>query len=286
MATAVVEVAMRDLKAIGRISMQSGVNASKSLNAFSSINLSRVQEDMKANWYGGGKFLYPAKGSKLSLGGGFLISSGTLHTNNRLGAYYYSGYPMIMRENPNSYPVGWKESGGIALTLPVQQIRFADLLLRMGYTRRDSIVYVNFTNWKYWDEDGDPEDPQVIDDYKYNWMIIRFKETIPDNFLVGLDNISEVFNIESNSEPVFLKCYRTMSFGWFFKIPFEDLENNILGHAQFDISYLNGYKQISNSVLSPVDPGSAWDWVEAIPSKVFWSWLNESSPSVRPNPFA
>ena len=285
MAAAVVEVAMRDLKAIGRISMQSGANASKSLNAFSSINLARVQDDMVANWYGGGQFLYPAKGSKLSLGGQFLISSGTLHVLGRVGAYYYDSFPMIMREKPNQYPADWMESGGTAISLPNDTMTMKEFLEYSGYTRRDSIVYVNFTNWKYWDESSDPDDPQIIDDYKYNWFILKFKATIPDAFVVTLNNVSEIFEVESNSDPIFLSCERTRMFGWFFKIPFEDLENNILGHAQFDISYINGFKQIGNSQLLPVANGGAWDWTDANPSQVFWSWLNESRPSVKPNPF-
>lgn len=285
MAAAVVEVAMRDLKAIGRISMQSGANASKSLNAFSSINLSRVQSDMVANWYGNGQFLYPTKGSKLSLGGQFLISSGTLHKVGRDWGYYYNGYPMIMRENPSQNPADWMDSGGVAIDMPNGNLTMKEFIEKLGYTRRDSIVYVCFTNWKYWDETTDPEDPQVIDDYKYMWFVVKFKATIPDNFVVTLANVSEVFEVESNSQPIFLSCQRTHKFGWFFKIPFEDLENNILGQAQFDISYVNGFKQISNSQLLPVDSIGTWQWTDEIPSRVFWSWLNESRPSVKPNPF-
>ena len=59
MITAMVESMMKQLKPVARISMQSGANKSKSLNAFSSFNLHLVAQDCKAHWYGDNTFVYP-----------------------------------------------------------------------------------------------------------------------------------------------------------------------------------------------------------------------------------
>lgn len=49
MCTSMVEALMRDLKEVGRISMQSAANKSKSLNAFSSYNQDLIKKGVDAN---------------------------------------------------------------------------------------------------------------------------------------------------------------------------------------------------------------------------------------------
>ena len=285
MATAVVEVAMRDLKEIGRISMQSGANRSKSLNAFSSINLSRVHDDMKANWYGGSRFLYFTKTSEVSLGGSFLISSGTLQRKTWEGTWHYFDFPIIMREDPRVYPIDWKEGGGFGFLLPEDGVTMRELLAQLNMTRRDMNVYVDFYKYEYWDEKSDPEDPQIVEAYQYCWMIVKTKADVPDNFVVTLGNVASVFDVQSNFDYIPLYCHRTRYFGLWHKVPFSDLEINILGQASFSVSYINGYKQISNSTLVSISDTGKWDWIESAPVDVFWSWLNESTPSRKPSPF-
>lgn len=285
MATAVVESAMRDLATIGRMSIQSAPNATKSLNAFARLNLHEVFEDMKANWYGNGRFLYNLKGESQSLGGRFLLSQGTLQANHFSGPLWGYGYPSQYDHSGQPIPSDWHMYGGINWDTMSDDFTVGDWLRKKGYNRNEVYVYVAYVRTQKWDEHSDPEDPQVIEDYHFTYAIITFSQTLPDSTKLTKENLDKFFVIHTNGDFVTMKENYYFRYSVFLKIPESDLETAIISHGAFTITDWKGYKQIKTAYMQPVHGWQPWDWIKRYPAKVFYSWLGETTPSVKPNPF-
>ena len=169
MVTAMIEALMRDLTPVARISMQSGVNPSKSINAFSSFNLNKVREDMIANWYGNQKFVYPIKDSDVKLGGIYTISAGTLQLMqgevNNIG-WSYDGWGLNGHKWFNKRVNHWV---GMQKRCVCSDNTLGTLLRESNMLRTD--VFVSVCNREYFIYNPELEEDEIV--YKYDYIGIK-----------------------------------------------------------------------------------------------------------------
>lgn len=292
MVTGMVEGLMKGLRKIGTISMQSGVNKSKSLNAFSSFNLQQVNADMKANWYNSRNYLYPFanKGSKdyPETGGHWLISSGTLHFN----LYDWEGEDI----NPEYWTrlspwYGWVFYG-IKLKIDSAWLTIGDFLKGHQITRLDTIVYCFWEDSTY--PSGDEGDAEFFQGFGY--CICTVNPYLSDMAPLTTENLKALFIIDHNRPlffersndgsvtpkphtdmPDFLAIGR-MCNNW-------DLIEAVGYQAAFSISYLDGKKKISNSKMHNPDTYDPSEYMVQPPTKVFGSWVGQYWERHYPSPF-
>lgn len=281
MVTSMVESMMRDLKEVGRISMQSAANKSKSLNAFSHYNLMRVAQDCKANWYGNNQFVYP-KHSRFDinvqdLGGPYMISSGTLQFELFDSLYHTN--------NPQQYLKGSfsnrNEFYAVKFLIPSDVQTFGQLLRRWHLTRLDAVVLCGL---RYYFDQPDPEEDGV-EYLKHNYLILTPNAAISDGQLISDDLLSQAFLINYSLAPVvgIAKDNSFVSYGW--KTDIYDHDETFYYWAGFSISYLDGKKKISSSQYSSPD-GGTFPWLRnAAPTNVFGSWMDEPGNTHYPSPF-
>lgn len=285
MGTAIVEALMRDIKEIACISMQSGANRSKSLNALSSMNLVRVHEDLKNHWDTEGDFMYNTKGDNAHCGGKFLISAGNLMKNHFSGLEDGRFWPQWGKDPDGSFPSWGSEYSVIKWEIPSSVRTVGDLLKYFDMTRRDTFGYVNFHYLVKEDESSDPDDPQIIEDYRYRWMIVRINEYIPDYTVISKEVLDSLFVIES-SDPmtrIWQDAYRVYGIGEV--VPMPDIEEYIVSHAAFTISYPYGRKAVSNAELKPTAQGSQFTYFGHLPCEVYWSYIDAQPDTILPSPF-
>lgn len=281
MCTSIVEALMRDLKPIGRISMQSGANKSKSLNAFSSFNLQLVARDCKAHWYRDNQFYYPPTQligeSYEQIGGEFLLSSGT---------WQYNGFDAIVHEItptdiwPYRYFFG-KRFAGLRFDLLQVDETIDHFLTRHFMTPLDCVCFACFHTW----QDSDPEidDPDTYT--KHSYIIANVDATIGRNALITPEVLRSLFIINSDREVFQNVSDDGRSFYLGFLIDNENENAYFLTMGGFSISYATGKKKISSSYLRGVDgryQGYVYDYA---PAEVFGSWMGEPNVSPYPSPF-
>lgn len=281
MATAMIEVMMRDLTPIARISFQSGKNMSKSLNAFSAINLMRVRDDMIANWYGGARFVYPIKGGDLSQGGAYLISSGTLQ---RL-PYEHKEFVQC---SPSSWNCGENDIGKRAVQFAGFRFEggfnyktFGEFLDRSKISRSDVFVSVIFREVHVYNPETESDDIS----YKYQWAIAKIKPSIPDSWLIPGKGVTEIFDIQTSGDAVgcLNHVYNRTHIGLI--IPDDRPDDSIIYWGCFAISYRNGFKQMQSCELVN-NMGTSAAWISGhAPANVFWSWNEGESRHDMPSPF-
>lgn len=281
MCTCMVEALMRDLKPVGCISMQSGANKSKSLNAFSSYNLMLVGRDCKANWNGGNQFRYPATAEAgaidTPLGGRFMLSSGTwqmngfdecLHRMNVLDIWPYQEFVL-------------KRFAGFRFALADGPESVANFLKRHFLTRLDTMVFACFHSW--FEFDPDPENPHEF--FKHSYALLTINPQFSDDTLVTPQTISELFLADSDW-PIFKRCSdNNRDFYIGFLIDNDADSAYFYTYGGFTISYLDGKKKISSSSFAVVD-GDADDYFRgAAPCDVFGTWMGEPKVIPYPSPF-
>lgn len=281
MVTSMVESMMRDLKPVGRISMQSGANKSKSLNAFSHYNLLRVAQDCKTNWYGNNQFVYP-KHSRFDmnvqdLGGPYMISSGTLQFELFDSLYHTN--------NPQQYMKGEftsrNEFFGVKFLTPSGVQNFGQLLRHWHMTRLDAVV---FCGLRYYSEAPNPEE-EAVDYLKHNYLILTPNPAIRDEELITDDLLAQAFLIDSSLTPIVgrAKDDSFVAYGW--KTDIYNLDETYWYWAGFSISYADGRKKISSSQYHSPD-GETFPWLRyAAPTNVFGSWMDEPGNTNYPSPF-
>lgn len=278
MCTSMVEALMRDLKEVGRISMQNAANKSKSLNAFSSYNLMLVSRDCKAFWNGGGNFHYPPTiliGDKYEqLGGAYMLSSGT---------WQYNGFDecLYMEDATTIWPfvqfLG-REFAGVRFSLIDSPETVADFLKRHYMTVLDTIVFAGFHDWT--DTDIDPDEPKYMTQHAY--IMATINPAIDVNSLVTPDVLENLFVFKSNWE-VFQKCSdngKDFYFGML--INTNEYDSRILTYGGFTISYSEGKKKISPSTLRLVPGNFDGYYYNYAPCDVFGTWIG--TPEVKPYP--
>lgn len=281
MVAAMIEGLMRDLTPVARISMQSGVNQSKSLNAFSSFNLNKVREDMIANWYGDQKFVYPVKDSDLKLGGLYTISAGTLQLmrgENSNHGWSSSGWGMFGHKWFNKRVSYW---AGMQKRCTCSDNTLGTLLRENNMLRTD--VFVSVVNREYYVYNPELEEDEVV--YKYDYVIAKLKDTLPDSTpLDALEN-DDVWEVTTNCDAIFHFCKSDMIFTVGSGIPFDNYDDHILYYANFLISRRDGSKKISSSVFRNFSSDDA-TWLDGhAPTNVFYSWLGEHMDDHWPSPF-
>lgn len=278
MCTSMVEALMRDLKEVGRISMQSAANKSKSLNAFSSYNLQLVARDCKTFWYGGGKFHYPPTtfigDNYEALGGAWMLSSGT---------WQYNGFDELKFTNeptrlfPYAQYFGC-EFAGVRFRLLSQPETVADFLKRHYMTVLDTIVFAAFHDWT--DDETDPDDPKYMTQHTY--IMATINPAIDMNAWVTPVLMADLFVFESNWEVFSRMAEGNRDFYFGLMIDTNHFESRLLSYGAFTISYLEGKKKISSSTLQLVPDNWTGYYYNYAPTDVFGSWMG--TPSIKPYP--
>lgn len=281
MATAMVEIMMRDLTPVAKISFQSGKDKSKSLNAFSSINLMRIREDMKANWYGGGRFVYPIKGGDISQGGAYLISSGTLQ---RLP---YENKEFVLT-SPQSWNCGTKDIGKAAVEFAGFRFEggftyhtFGEFLDASKISRSDTFVTVIFREFHTYNPETESDDIA----YGYQYSIAQIKPNLADSTVIPGKGVREIFDITTNGDAVGVlnQEYNRTHIGLI--IPADCPDDRIYYWGCFAISYRNGFRQVQHTELRN-NYGSSEPWlINHAPTNVFWSWLDNQPMGDLPSPW-
>lgn len=281
MITAMIEALMRDLTPVARISMQSGANQSKSLNAFSSFNLNKVREDMIANWYGNQNFVYPIKDSDVKLGGYYTISAGTLQ---------------LIKGESNNYGwsfSGWGDNGHrwfnkrVNLWVAMQKRcscsdnTLGTLLRENNMLRTD--IFVSVCNREYFIYNPELEEDEIV--YKYDYVIAKLKDNLPDSTTLDDLESDDVWEVTTNCDAIFHFCKDELLFTVGSGIPFDNYDDHILYYANFMISRRDGMKKISSSVFKKISPGEgSWLYGHA-PTNVFYSWMGAHITDRWPSPF-
>lgn len=281
MITAMIEGLMRDLAPIGRISFQSGANASKSLNAFSSFNLNKVREDMIANWYGRQNFVYPIRESDMKLGGIYTISAGTLQ---------------LMEGEQNNYgqsASGWGLNGQIWFNKRVHtwvamqkycksiDNTLGSLLRESNMLRSD--LFVSVANREYYVYNPDTQEDEVV--YKYDYVIAKLRDDLPDSTTLDQLESDSCWDITTNADPIFHFCKDAKLITIGFGIPFDNHDDHLLYYANFMISRRDGTKKVSSSVFKNTWPGGGV-WIDGhAPTNVMYSWMHAPINNHWPSPF-
>lgn len=281
MVTAMVESMMKELKPVARISMQSGANKSKSLNAFSSFNLNRVAQDCKANWYGNNQFVYPRHYRTdidiKDLGGTYLISAGTLQGDAFDELYHEDHANMILQDWPSIQV----EFYGLKFNTPANLFNVGQFLSFHRMTRLDTVVFVGF---KEWIEFLDPDDGGVVH-YEHCYIIATINPSIPDEQVLNEETLSQLFILQSEHNPV---CARAIDSSFIaIGFPANNVDGDETFHywAGFTISYREGKKKISSSSYQPIPPFTGTWLLNAAPTNVFGSWIGEPMNYHYPSPF-
>lgn len=285
MGTAIVEAFMRDINPIANISVQRGANQSKSLNHVSQRNLWRVHKDMLEHWDSDGKFQYNIKGLNAACGGYFFVSSGTLRYNGFTDCVSgdYADKGLLFEDK--MLPFGVDMYAGLMWELPDQVNTVGDLLSHFKLSKSDKLCFVDFYGDPYLDPDSDPDDPQIVEDYGYKWMIVGFDNMIPDDTLITPDLLQILFITDSSFTvlPYWNDTHRR--FGLLHTMSISDIGNSIYSKAGFTISYREGRKKISNSELIPVEGSSGMPFTNHRPCDVYWSYVGKPAGTVLPSPF-
>lgn len=281
MCTSMVESVMRDLKPIGRISMQSAPNKSKSLNAFSSYNLSLVARDCKNNWYSGNKFYYPATSNvgtpHEELGGAYMLSSGT---------WQYNGFDELVHlDNPISvWPFAvmrGKRFAGMRFRLSSQPETVDAFLRRHFMSALDVVVFACFHDW----QESDPEIDDPIYYTKHSYVIAQVNSAIGSQTQITPDSLRNLFVIESDWE-----VYQNISddgrdYYLGFLIDNENENAYFYTYGGFTISRLEGKAKISSSSMQLVDDGIDNYFLGQAPADVMGTWMGEPNVKPYPSPF-
>ena len=281
MYTAMVESLMKELKPVGRISMQSGKNKSQSLNAFSSWNLRMVANDAKAHWYGNQAFVYPRHYRTTmdiqDLGGPYIISSGSLN---------YDLFSSLLFE-PNCITkfldiTDWNLAFfGMMFDCRIAAETVSSFMARHKMTRLDTMGYCGFRSWLSYEPNSD--DPQTY--MKHEYFLVKINLRLDGELVMTPDIIRELFEFSYSLQPQVVISRDGLSFGIGWLLDLDHLDDQLFYHAGFSISYVNGKKAISSHQYeNPVGGAEPW-LMDAQPSKVFGSWMGDPTNPNYPSPY-
>lgn len=274
MCMAMVEALMRDLKPVGRISMQSGVNQSKSLNAFSSNNVMLVAQDCKVHWNGDNQFVYPLPYQMLELGGAYMISSGTLQRNLFKDLRYIDS-PFFPSGSVKD-AVMWATV--VVFDVPAHVQTVGELLRYWGVTRLDKVVQAWY-RYYFW---TDPESGDMYQGGVYEYIIWNVNPSIHDSAQLTAEIIQSIWMPTTPVTPFasYKPAEGMLYLGSGGKWGVDD--NWLYYHAAFSISYEGGKKKISSSRLTMCYTELQWLLDENRPCDNFGGWMG--TPGVKPYP--
>ena len=281
MVTAMVESMMKQLKPVGRISMQSGANKSKSLNAFSSFNLRLVAQDCKAHWYQDNQFVYPRHLRDnidiYDLGGLYMISSGTLQGNGFDELYTETRGRQVLKD----WPSNDIEFYGVKLKINSNVQTVGQFLFSHALTRLDTIVFVGFRTWL---EQPDQEE-EPIEHAEHNYLIATINPSVKDDELIQDEVLERLFIFETNYQPSFAIAKDNSFCAMGFAADIVTLTMQYHYWAAFTISYRDGRKKISSSSYRPIPPFTGQWLLYAAPTNVFGTWIGDPGNRHYPSPF-
>lgn len=281
MCVAIVESLMRDLKAIGNISFQSGKNKSQSLNAFSSNNLRMVKRDCEANWYHDNRFVYPKHLRTdiqiRDLGGPYIISSGSLSGNifDREVFSEYAGRDYDSVAPADQYFYGVEFDCQIGVTTVGQFIRAHRM------SKLDRFGFCFFRQWLSWP--GVEEEGVIL--LHHNYIIGSFNTRLADDTIITPDVVTQLFALTSDVDPVVLIGRNGDRFAIGKLCDYYRVDEQCYYMTGFSISQVSGKKQISTSFYHTPD-GSDDPWYnDSAPCHVFGSWMSQYDVDPYPSPF-
>ena len=281
MCTSMVEALMRDLRPIGNISMQSGTNKSKSLNAFSSFNLQLVAQDCKAHWYSDNSFFFPTTSNigtpSEQLGGRFMLSSGT---------WQYNGF-----DNLEHLTEPWriwaqasfmgKRFCGMRFSLDTWGESVGKFLQRHHMSSLDQLCFACFHDWI--DSESSPDDP--IYRTRHSYIIAQINSAIAPELLLDAEILEKLFICNSDWE-VFRRISddgRSYYIGLL--IDNENDDAYFYTYGGFTISKITGKKLISSSRMMFNQADTERYLAGHAPADVFGTWMGEPSIKPYPSPF-
>lgn len=278
MCAAMVENAMKQLRPIATISMQSARNKTTSLNAWASFNLRKVQRDCQEHWYGQNLFIFPARNPKekdiQDLGGPYLISSGSL----RKDVFDRKVYDEFPAQRWQGSGMVTKQFYGVLFNCNLGTQTLNDFRMKHSMTSRDSICFAGFRNWFEWNE-GEEESVEYM---KHSYFVATMNMRMPSSTILDESTIPQYFSIASDVPVSILFAKDRRSFAIGILTDFEAKDESFYYDAAFSISYASGKKLISSSTYTNPDGGQEPWWLNREPANVFGSWMGE--PSVRPYP--
>ena len=281
MATAMVESLMRDLKEVGKISMQSGTNKSKSLNAFSAWNIQRVLADMKANWYTSTRFVYQEKDIDSANGGRYLLSSGTLPTNHCKRIECLTSDNSTSAERLEAYGQAVSEGSGLVFACPSSASNIREFLQANNIHRSDIFVWCAFIeNDKY-----SEKTEEVEQTFHYRYFIASINPFLGDTVALSEDSLKSLFLVKGSVAPSVHISYVLNEARLFNFVAWRDEDTFHWYYGGFTVSYQSGRKQIKSSEFIPVDGiGEPW-LLNHRPTNCLWSWYGLETRQNMPSPY-
>lgn len=278
MCTGMVEAMMRDIKPLAKVSFQSAANKSKSLNAFSSINLMRVAREVKDYWWQTHDFEFPEKGERLKVGGRWTISSGSLKYNC-FGGYFADAMSAAWIDPLVRY--SWA-SFGVYFEKRSQLATIGEWMDSYKLTYSTEIwIALYYTNQDQYKEG------------QYCWCRITLDPSVRRTDENSESNIGNLIQFSANRYGVKGWCRpyeyapdRKHALCIGFRIDEQPTDFIALMGAAFTITYVNGRKMISNSMMNWISdtPESEWgDW--RYPAYCVSSWTNPEVPAPVPYPY-
>lgn len=273
MITAVVERLMKDLKEVAKISIQSAKNKSKSINAVSSFNLSRMLQDAKQNWYNEGRFVYPRKGDPLNAGGLFLVSSGTM-SYNCFAEYVNTVYDDY---NRSRFVFGNRTGSYLAFRIPYAGCTIREFMMANRLTYASTIVHVNLMR-----------NQDTHRDSFYCYSIIKLSSKAKPTDLANAETLDRLFTVKANRfadryyyDPSIVhpqwpdRAYLAYLIG---NAEVAQISNyDPIYMAGFSKDYVNGRLLTSSATLANCIGGSGlWD-IGGYPANQVGSWMNPST---------
>lgn len=279
----VVETAMRHLKRLLGIAFQSARNKTVSVNMFSSLNYSYVDRDTKDNWYGGNQFYYPVKGFLDTLGGHFLISSGTLKVN-AYKAMHYRATPSI--HDPYYYD-HWFDVNetidGVVFGANIVVSTVGDFLKYSGMMAGDVIGLASYYEAYTYNDPSDPEE-EPRHEVGYLWALVEIAYGINPATPLSQAVVERLFKVTAKTDVSVLYGANSNSVFVGFKRTTDNPQFQFMQHAAFTSRYVNGRRLVSKSWLDPVDDSTTPIYSNRAPADVFYSWIGTGA-AILPSPY-
>lgn len=276
-----VQSLMAELYEVATVSFQSGVNKSKSLNAFSSFNAMEIAEDAKKHWYSRNEYYYPYVQDMTNPGGLYLISSGTLQRDlfDKMVNWWDDFELLPAAPFPNL------EFHGLCIHIPSAATSIGDFMRMKGYTYRDSMYYV-FHHEVIDFSDSDNPDYKFL---RHDWVKVSFRYQMDENIKISEISLTNLLDVRcSYNYCLYVDMEKRNIFvGW---LDTEDLygsdiydRTNFIG--AFSISYIEGRKKVSTARMHKAYALDDTYLNQNTPEKVFSTWMGEPFWEPYPSPY-
>ena len=279
----VVETAMKQLKRLLGISFQSARNKTASVNQFSSINYSYVDRDTKEHWYEGNQFYYPIKRFMDTLGGRFLISSGTLKVN-AFKEIIFRGTPSIHDPYFEDHFFNVDETiDGVIFGSDSSALTVGQFLSQAGIKVGDVVGIAAYYDAFIYDDPDDPEE-EPRNEVGYLWALIEVAYGINANTPMSQAVAERLFKITAKTDVSVLYGEHSHCVFVGFKRSIMNPQVEFKMHSAFTSRYVSGRRLVSKSWLENVEEHVTPVYSGRAPADVFYSWI-DAAPSILPSPY-